>query len=278
MESEFPLEDMSVLLVDDTPANIDILRKTLEHNGLNISFATNGELALKLACENPPDLILLDVMMPGIDGFETCRRMKSHKVTKDIPIVFLTAKTDEKDIMEGFSVGGSDYVFKPFNRKEVLTRVTNHLKGQHLIHEKNRLIKKLQILNDELVESQYQYKNIIETISEIVIRLDPEGNISSINPSFSTLLGYRLSDIKGKPIRDLIKSDATGTSPVELITRRSGERVTKNLMVEFKLKTNPKSTIKVTIDCFGLWNLPNNIVEEKGVDKKFLGTLIVGAK
>jgi PAS domain-containing protein len=217
-------------------------------------------------------------MMPGIDGFETCRRMKSHEATKDIPIVFLTAKTDEKDIMEGFSVGGSDYVFKPFNRKEVLTRVTNHLKGQHLIHEKNRLIKKLKILNDELVESQYQYKNIIETISEIVIRLDPEGDISSINPSFSTLLGYRLSDIKGKPIRDLIKSDATGTSPVELITRRSGERVTKNLKVEFKLKTNPKSTIKVTIDCFGLWNLPNNIVEEKGVDKNFLGTLIVGAK
>ncbi len=277
-ESELSLENMSVLLVDDTPANIDILRKTLENNGLNISFATNGELAFKLACENPPDLILLDVMMPGIDGFETCRKIKQNEKIKDIPVVFLSAKTDDKDIMEGFSVGGSDYVFKPFNRKEVLTRVKNHLKGQLLIREKNRLIKKLQILNDELVESQFQYKNIIETISEIVIRLDPKGNIDSINPSFSKLLGYRISDIKGKPITDLIKSNSDGTSPAELITRRSGERITKNLKVEFKLQTNPKSTIKVTIDCFGLWNLPNNIVEEKGVDKRFLGTLIVGAK
>ncbi len=277
MDTDFPLENMSVLLVDDTPANIDILRKTLENNGLNISFATGGELAFKLACENPPDLILLDVMMPGLDGFDTCRKMKKNEKTKDIPIVFLTAKTDQQDIMEGFSVGGSDYVFKPFNRKEVLTRVKNHLKAQHLLREKNRLIKKLQILNDELCESQYQYKNIIETISEIVITLDPDGNITSINPSFSKLLGYRISDIKGKPITELVHSSST-TSPVELLTRRSGERVTKNLNVEFKLQKNPKSTIKVKIDCFGLWNLPNNIIEEKGVDKKFLGTLIVGTK
>ena len=68
---------MSLLLVDDTPANFDILRKTLEHNGLNISFVTNGELALKLACENPPDLFFLDVIMPGIDGYKKCRRIKS---------------------------------------------------------------------------------------------------------------------------------------------------------------------------------------------------------
>lgn len=85
-------------------------------------------------------------------------------------------------------------------------------------------------------------------------------------------------DISGKPVLDLIQSYTDGTSPIELIKHRSGERVTKNLEVEFKLQKIPKSTIKVTSDCFRLWNFPNNIIEEKGVDKNFLETLIVGAK
>jgi len=116
-----------ILVVDDTPANIQTLAAILKERGYQISIATNGRQALDVVARVTPDLILLDVMMPELDGFETCRRLKAAEATRHIPVIFLTAKTETADLVQGFELGAVDYVGKPFNAHELLARVTTHL-------------------------------------------------------------------------------------------------------------------------------------------------------
>jgi class 3 adenylate cyclase len=116
-----------ILIVDDAPANIQILSTTLKDKGYQISVATNGRQALEVLARVRPDLILLDVMMPEMDGFETCRRIKASEQWRQIPVIFLTAKTEVTDIVQGFELGAVDYVAKPFNAHELLARVNTHL-------------------------------------------------------------------------------------------------------------------------------------------------------
>ncbi len=116
-----------ILVVDDTPANIQSLAAILKEKGYQISVATNGRQALDVLARVQPDLILLDVMMPEMDGFETCRRIKASEQWRHIPVIFLTAKTETTDIVQGFELGAVDYVAKPFNAHELLARVNTHL-------------------------------------------------------------------------------------------------------------------------------------------------------
>lgn len=116
-----------ILVVDDTPANIQAVAGILKDKGYQLSVATNGAQALAVLERIRPDLILLDVMMPEVDGFETCRRIKRSESCRDIPVIFLTAKTETTDIVRGFEVGAVDYVAKPFNAHELLARVGTHL-------------------------------------------------------------------------------------------------------------------------------------------------------
>ncbi len=117
----------TVLLVDDHPANVNVLVDALNAEGLSVAIAISGEEALELIEKVTPDLILLDVRMPGIDGFETCRRLKEHDSTREIPVIFMTALTDTVNKVKGFEVGGVDYITKPFQYEEVLSRVNAHL-------------------------------------------------------------------------------------------------------------------------------------------------------
>jgi diguanylate cyclase (GGDEF)-like protein len=117
----------TVLIVDDTPANVGILVEYLEDRQVRVAVAQEGEEGLARAEFVQPDLILLDVMMPGMDGFETCRRLKASTATRDIPVIFMTALTETPDKLAGFAAGGVDYVTKPFQIDEVWARVTTHL-------------------------------------------------------------------------------------------------------------------------------------------------------
>jgi putative two-component system response regulator len=142
-----------VLLVDDTPANLAVLKETLTPEGYKLAFANTGEKALGIAAQINPDLILLDVMMPGIDGYETCRRLKKDEKTKDIPIIFITAKKETEDIVQGFKVGGIDYVPKPFNQEEVCSRVRTHLELHELKKSlEKKVIERTKQLNDSRLE------------------------------------------------------------------------------------------------------------------------------
>ena len=151
-------EKFNILVVDDTPENIDLLLEILKHD-YKVRAAINGEQALKIArLKLAPDLILLDVMMPGIDGFEVCRQLKSDPTTSHIPIIFVTAKITTSDEIEGFSLGAVDYITKPISPPVVLARVKTHL----ALYDQNREL-------DRKVREQT--KGINDTRLQIIQRL-----------------------------------------------------------------------------------------------------------
>ncbi|MFQ6044331.1 MAG: response regulator, partial [Candidatus Poribacteria bacterium] len=116
-----------VFIVDDVAKNLQVLGTVLKEQSYRIAFATNGRQALENLKNIQPDLILLDVMMPEMDGYQVCQRLKEDDRTKEIPVIFLTAKTETEDIVKGFDLGAVDYVTKPFNSVELLARVRTHL-------------------------------------------------------------------------------------------------------------------------------------------------------
>jgi DNA-binding response OmpR family regulator len=135
VDSRFDLTGSNILIVDDVYQNLDVLGKILEDAGYQLQVATSGQQALEVVARALPDLILLDVMMPGMNGFETCRRLKGEKTTRDIPVIFLTALNEVGDVVEGFQAGGVDYMTKPFQQKEVLIRIQAHLERARLRRE-----------------------------------------------------------------------------------------------------------------------------------------------
>lgn len=147
-------EKQLILIVDDTPMNLMVLGNTLKNASYKIAFARNGEDALLYVEKNKPDLILLDIMMPDMDGYEVCKRLKNDNQTNQIPIIFITARSDLESIVKGFDIGASDYITKPFNSKEVQIRVENQLKIKLLTEsllEKNKVLnEKQEIINRDL--------------------------------------------------------------------------------------------------------------------------------
>ncbi len=118
---------LRLLFVDDVPANTRVLVETLQQE-YDVMIADNGPFALKIAAENPqPDLILLDIMMPGMDGYEVCRHLKDNEATREIPVMFLTALLDEEDEAQGLALGAVDYIRKPFNVSIARARIKTHL-------------------------------------------------------------------------------------------------------------------------------------------------------
>lgn len=117
----------TVLIVDDTPANLSVLLQCLGDAGHHVLVAEDGEEALELMARRTPDLVLLDVMMPGIDGFETCRQLKQNPATAEVPVIFMTALTDTREKLQGFAAGAVDYITKPIQHEEALARVSTHL-------------------------------------------------------------------------------------------------------------------------------------------------------
>lgn len=127
-----------ILIIDDTPANLDLLTAALEPRGYEIFAAPGGEAGLKIAAKALPDLILLDVVMPGRDGFAICRELKAEDATREIPVLFITAKQETASVVNGFRVGAVDYILKPFQADEVVGRVETHLKISRLTRELQR--------------------------------------------------------------------------------------------------------------------------------------------
>lgn len=129
-----------ILIVDDVPRNLQVLGTILNPEGYLVTPANSGKQALKIIDKRHPDLILLDIMMPEMDGYEVCETLKHSPATKDIPIIFLTAKTEPQDIVKGFEIGGSDYITKPFNPTELLARVSTHLEIVKVGNERKELL------------------------------------------------------------------------------------------------------------------------------------------
>ncbi len=150
-------QDTTILVIDDSSTNLEVLSNYFKQYGYTIVAKTSGEKALKALESTTPDLILLDIVMPGIDGFEICRRLKEHDGTKDIPVIFMTALTNTPDKVKGFELGAVDYITKPFQREEVLIRVKTHLTLQ-------ALKKSLQVKNQILQVSLERERKMMEDL------------------------------------------------------------------------------------------------------------------
>jgi sigma-B regulation protein RsbU (phosphoserine phosphatase) len=151
-----PTATARILIVDDVPANLDVLRHVLEADGHQVLLAPDGEVALRSAAKALPDLILLDVTMPGLDGYEVCRRLKAVTETQAIPVIFITANDATDDVVAGFDAGGLDYIAKPFRDSEVLSRVRSHLELYRLTQELARKNTALAAANEEIKQAHAQ--------------------------------------------------------------------------------------------------------------------------
>ncbi len=147
MISKFDKITPTVLIVDDNPNNVKIIALTLRPLNYKLVIATNGKSAIEMVEKTKPDLILLDVMMPGMDGYETCKILKSKEENSNLPIIFLTALNDKENTVKGFEAGGVDYVTKPFNKDELISRVKTHLELKLTQDELNSTMQHLADLN-----------------------------------------------------------------------------------------------------------------------------------
>lgn len=201
----------TILIVDDNLSTIDMLKLALQENGYEIGVATTGQRALEWTEETLPDLILLDVMMPGMDGFETCRRLKDRPSTREIPVIFMTALSAVKDKVAGFAAGGVDYVHKPLELEDVFARVRTHLvlRRMHLTLEKQNQQLQQEIaerrqMEKALKESEAQKRAILDASIDRIRYVDSEMRIIWANQTNAMDLELSLEDLAGKTCYQVI--------------------------------------------------------------------------
>ena len=187
-----------ILVVDDNPRNIQILGNLLPSQNYDIEYALNGPDALELISIEEFDLILLDIMMPKMDGFEVCERIKKDSNKKEIPVIFLTAKTDIDNIQKAFKSGGVDYITKPFNSDELLTRIKTHIDLKISKSKLNDLNMRLEEKVEERTAKLKRSDAILNQINSLVQVCDNKGNITYNSPSFKTVLGFEPQDLLGQ--------------------------------------------------------------------------------
>ena len=218
-----------VLIVEDTPASLKLLSDLLGGAGYAVRQAPNGELALWTAQARPPDLILLDVRMPGLDGFEVCRRLKASPELCQVPVIFLSAQHDTDDKVRGFALGAVDFIAKPFQAEEILARTDAHVRlrraqlqlAQERITLERRvtertaeleqvastLAREVQIrrANEDLLRLSGQ---VFEATQDAILITDPRGIIVTSNPAFTRITGYTAQDVRGMDIMRLHAGEA----------------------------------------------------------------------
>jgi PAS domain S-box-containing protein len=232
----------TILIVDDNPANLEVVGDYLAKYGLQVMGARDGETALKLARQDHPDLILLDVRLPGIDGFEVCRRLKADERTREIAVIFMTVAAKTEDKVRGFEAGGVDYITKPFQQEEVLARVTTHLRlrdlTQRLEEAKESLERRVEERTAALAQANQELQaeiaerirveaalkreraliaNIMETSPVGITVVNREGQVTFANSQAEQVLGlvkdeitqrtynapaWRITDFAGGPFPD----------------------------------------------------------------------------
>jgi PleD family two-component response regulator len=150
----------SILIVDDTPDNLRLMAKILSKQAYHVRVAPSGAMALNSIQIEPPDLILLDIMMPQMGGYEVCQRLKADEQTRHIPVIFISALNGVFDKMTAFSVGGVDFITKPFEEIEVLARIKTHLMIHQLQHELQQMERVVQNVNEDLEELQTNFQTL----------------------------------------------------------------------------------------------------------------------
>ena len=267
-KNHFPIQEL-ILIVDDNPHNLKILARQIRDAGWKVAIAKNGKVALEQAQQNPPVLILLDIIMPELDGFETCQQLKSLPETKDIPIIFMTASNDTDNKVKGLSIGGVDYITKPFQGEEVIARINLHYQLYSLkkqLEQQNQLLEeKVNQRTAELLEavarlqdSQERLKRSFEEASkarelaESADRAKSEflGNMSHefLTP-LNAIIGY--SKILPLTENDLSPQVLEGLQAIQ----RSGDQLLGLIRNTLTLAKAEKSPLELGLDSFDIQQL-----------------------
>ncbi|RMH69156.1 MAG: response regulator [Gemmatimonadetes bacterium] len=191
-----------ILIVDDQPANLNLLTSILTEQGYTTRLALDGEIALRMARHQPPDIILLDILMPVMDGLMVCQKLKADPALQAIPVIFLSAVADTSKIAKGFACGGVDYITKPFRVGEVLARIETHLKMSRITRDleaKNRALEQanqhLQELAQQLKQSQHEFEAIFNNAVVGIALSAPDGTFERANPRWLEMLGYDADEL-----------------------------------------------------------------------------------
>ncbi len=281
-ENEFKASDFTILMVDDLPKNLQVLGSILKSQGYQVEFATNGKNALTWLEKRKFDLILLDLMMPEMDGFEVCQNIRKKDDFNDMPIIFLTAKVDKESLVRGFQLGGQDYISKPFDSSELLARVRTHLElreSKRKLKEVNNWLEKkveertedLKLANDKLTEAN---KNL-DILSKQLMSLDAE------KTEFLQIISHEirtpLNAIKG--FLGLVKNKVKEEKALnyfnyidEASYRLERFSIQALLITELRVKKYPVKKISIGVK-EGLENLIStkfiNTLNEKNISFKF---------
>ncbi len=210
-----------ILVVDDVPEVLNLLTDLLTAEGFQVRSAESGELALRSVAAKPPHLILLDINMPDIGGFEVCRRLKAQEESREIPVIFISVITNLKEKVKGFGLGAVDFISKPFQFEELLARIRTHL-------ELNRLRTRLeeQVVNRtaELRKSEESYRNLFENAIEAIF-VAQDGKIVFLNPRTTTIFGSSVEELVSKPFIEFIYPDDRGMVFDRHVRRIKGEEI-----------------------------------------------------
>jgi PAS domain S-box-containing protein len=204
-------EQPEILIVDDAPASLQLLNDILTRHGYRVRPASSGKLALRSVTAKMPDLILLDVIMPEMDGYEVCRRLKADERNRRIPVIFISASDEVTKKVEGFDAGGVDFLSKPLEAEEVLARVRTHLRlrdlTDHLEGEIRERTRELTVANQQLRDTLVFLQTLIDTIPVSIFYKDTEGIYRGCNTAYEAFLGVSKERIVGKSVYEVFPGD-----------------------------------------------------------------------
>ncbi len=209
--SRIPDQPGEIMAVDDTPANLQLLIDILTHAGYKVRPTKKPRVAIEAAQARPPDLILLDVKMPEMDGFEVCRHLKQDKRTRGIPIIFVSALQHIEDRVKGFEAGAVDFITKPYQKAEVLARIKTHMELRNIQKHLKSLVSERTAEIHEAYEtirkSEVKYKSLFNDALDMIHIVDRDGKFIDANPIELRTLGYSREEYIGRPLLDIIHPD-----------------------------------------------------------------------
>jgi len=258
-----------ILVVDDTPVNVELLAGMLGAAGYHVRSATNGASALRSVQARQPALILLDIMMPGMDGFEVCRHLKEDALTRDIPLIFLSALTDTANKLKGFELGAVDYITKPFHVKEVLARVRVHLALSAAQEQLTHQIRELQQTDEQLARDIAEHKGIQENLEAALKRLQTLNvQITTGQEEERHKIAYELHEQLGQEIAslkmylDLLKGQGLGQEAQARLLVAHG--IAKAMLQRIRnMSRNLRPPELDALDSFGLFEALQRYCEQQ---------------
>lgn len=264
-----------ILIIDDTPENLNLLNAMLTTQGYKVRRVTKGFVGLRGAQAAPPDLILLDVNMPQMNGYEVCQHLKTDDRTREIPVIFISALTDVLDKVRAFSVGGVDYITKPFQVEEVLARIETHLtirKLQQQLQSQN--IQLQQEIRDRTSAEEKFAKAFCYSPNPMAIAILSDGRFIDVNPSFLQMSGYSLEEVIGHRASELnLDKDEAITHILQQLFETGALH---NHELELRTQWGELKTILLSVEQIELAGvgcallIANDITERKRLENEFI--------